>query len=64
MFVITLAFHGFLRMEELIALTKGDISVKDGRMEILLRSSKIDQFGHGQKTHLFESGRFACPLRG
>ena len=62
MFVITLAFHGFLRMAELIALTKSDISIKDGRMEILIRSSKTDQFGHGQKTYLFESGGVASPF--
>lgn len=63
MFLITLAFHGFLRMAELIALTKRDIAVKDDRMEILIESSKTDQFGHGQKTYLFDNGDVSSPFR-
>ena len=63
MFLITLAFHGFLRMAELVALKKSEITVRDGRMEILIQSSKTDQFGQGQKTYLFDTGDVASPFR-
>lgn len=63
MFLITLAFHGFLRMSELIALKKRDITLKDDRMEILIQSSKTDQFGHGQKTYIFDNGDVSSPFR-
>ena len=56
MFLITLAFHGFLRMSELIVLTKKQISTTtEGRLDILIQTSKTDQFGHGQRTYIFDN---------
>ena len=64
MFLICLAFHGFLRMSELMALKKSDVRVtEDGRIEILIQTSKTDQFGHGQRTYIFDSGDVSAPIR-
>ena len=64
MFLITLAFHGFLRMSELIVLTKKQISTTtEGRLDILIQTSKTDQFGHGQRTYIFDNQQIHSPFR-
>lgn len=55
MFWMTLCFHGFLRISELLGLRKRDITINeaDGRMDLFIRRSKTDQMGIGETTYLF-----------
>ena len=63
-FLITLAIHDFLRMSELIVLTKKQISTTtEGRLDILIQTSKTDQFGHGQRTYIFDNQQIHSPFR-
>ena len=57
MFWMTLCFHAFLRIGELLSLRKRDIRIDEehGRMDILIRRSKTDQLGLGVTTYLFKS---------
>ena len=63
MFWMTLSFHAFLRIGELMALRRRDIEVneEDGRMEISIRRSKTDQFGLGEKTYVYKTEGAGSP---
>ena len=58
MFWMTLAFEGFLRISELLALRRRDITVNEAqqRLELFIRRSKTDQFGTGHTTFICKSG--------
>ena len=63
MFWMTLCFHAFLRISELMCLRKRDIriNIDEGRMELYIRRSKTDQFGAGESTFVFKTGEPSSP---
>ena len=56
MLCMMIAFYGFLRISELMALRKRDIRINeiDGRMEMYIRRSKTDQFGRGEVAYVYK----------
>ena len=63
MFWMTLCFNGFLRIGELLALRKNDITVdaSQGRMELVIRRSKTEQFSLGESTFIFRTSGNSSP---
>ena len=63
MLYVVIAFSAFLRISELMNLRKRDIRIdrEIGRIELLIRRSKTDQYGRGDSTFLFRNEGPACP---
>lgn len=58
---IVLGFAGFLRVSELIHLKCSDISFKDDYVELIIRSSKIDQTNKGETVLIAQTNNSTCP---
>lgn len=66
-----LAFFGLLRVGELAVckgnggrvLQVGDISFKEGAVELTIRFSKTDQMGHSTKVVITQSDTSLCPVK-
>ena len=49
------------RIKELLDLQASDILVHDDHLEIIIRSSKTDQFKQDNKVFIAKSGGVTCP---
>lgn len=60
-----LAWHGFFRGAELVAMQWGDLSLRADGLVILVTRSKTDQAGKGQYVfvHIHASSKVLCPVR-
>jgi len=62
--LLLLGFAGAFRRSELVALNVVDISFVDDGMEVIVRRSKTDQEGKGEKKGIpFGSDPATCPVR-
>lgn len=62
--LLLLGFAGAFRRSELVGLKVDDISFVDNGMEVMLRRSKTDQEGKGEKKGIpFGSDPATCPVR-
>lgn len=55
-----LGFHGLFRISELLDLQAADVIVHNQYLEILVKSSKIDQHSEGNKVFFSKIGGITC----
>lgn len=62
---MTLSFTAFLRISELLQLTKKDLQLSDDNdiLTISINSSKTDQFGRGSKTYVYNNQTIFNPIQ-
>lgn len=62
--LLLLGFAGALRRSELVALLVSDVAFVDNGLELIIRRSKTDQEGKGEKKGIpFGSDAATCPVR-
>jgi integrase len=62
-FMMTVMFHGFLRISEVVALHFSDVRVTDGVLAVTIRRSKGDQLAKGECVFIHDSGKPYSPFR-
>ena len=62
---MTLSFTAFLRISELLKLTKKDLQLSDDNdiLSISINSSKTDQLGRGSKTYVYSNQTIFNPIQ-
>lgn len=61
--MITTAFSGFLRYDELSNIRCTDISFEDNHVKLFIPKSKTDQYRHGCEILLSQGHTSACPVK-
>lgn len=59
--LFVLGFHGLFRISELLDLQAVDVTIHTEYLEILIKSSKTDQYREGNKVFISKLGGIACP---
>jgi len=59
--LFVLGFHGLFRISELLDLQAVDFTIHTEYLEILVRSSKTDQYREGNKVFISKLGGITCP---
>ena len=59
--MITLAYAGFLRFNELSNLHCNELSLKPDHMILKIRKSKTDIYRHGNEVLIAKGSSSACP---
>ena len=57
-----LAFTAFLRFDELAKPFRSDVEVDSEKIELLIDSSKTDQYRDGARVAVAVSGKATCPV--
>lgn len=58
--LFVLGFHGLFRISELLDLQAADVIVHNEYLEILVKSSKTDQYREGNKVLISKTGGITC----
>lgn len=58
-----IAFHGFMRIGEVLNLCRKDIEITNSKMQITANKSKTDQYGRGSKILIARYNKDWCPVR-
>uniref|UniRef100_A0A1X7VD80 Tyr recombinase domain-containing protein n=1 Tax=Amphimedon queenslandica TaxID=400682 RepID=A0A1X7VD80_AMPQE len=61
--ICLLAFAAFVRFNEISKLKCADIRISEEKMEVMIRSSKTDQYRQGDIIPIARSGLPTCPVR-
>ena len=56
-----LGFHGLFRIGELFDLQAADVTLHNECLEILVKSSKTDQYREGNKDFISKARGITCP---
>lgn len=59
--LFVLGFHGLFRISELLDLQAVDFTIHTEYLEILVKSSKTDQYREGNKVSISKLGGITCP---
>ena len=59
--LFVLGFHGLFRISELLDLQAVDFTIHTEYLEILVKSSKTDQYRKGNKVFISKLGGITCP---
>ena len=59
--LFVLGFHGLFRISELLDLQAVDFTIHTEYLEILVKSSKTDQYREGNKVFISKLGGITCP---
>ena len=59
--LFALGFHGLFRISELLDLQAVDFTIHTEYLEILVKSSKTDQYREGNKVFISKLGGITCP---
>lgn len=61
--VLTVMFGGFLRVSEVVALTRGDVQFDDRQVVVTIRKSKTDQLGNAERRPISRTTDAWCAVR-
>ena len=61
-FIFFIGFSGLLRCDEIVRLTRGDVSIYPSYMSINCRRRKNDQYSRGHNVLIERSGKVTCPV--
>ena len=59
--LFVLGFHGLFGISELLDLQAVDVTIHNEYLEILVKSSKTDQYREGNKVFISKLGSITCP---
>ena len=62
LFILLVGFAGFFRIDELLAMKLGDITLFTDRMCIFVPKRKNDQIREGHTSVIARSGKLTCPV--
>lgn len=62
MLMILFGFAGFLRFDEISALTFGDVKIFEDYLVLYIRKSKTDQYRQGNEVLIAKGCSVACPV--
>ena len=64
MTMYAIMFYGFLRFRECAELKRDDIITEvDGKLRIIIRSSKTDKYGEGESIYILPTGKSYCAIK-
>ena len=62
LFIVIVGYAGMMRVGELLAIKRKDVTIDSDRMAIFLSKRKNDQYREGHTVNFRKSGKITCPV--